>query len=575
MSASPLVDTEVHVTEAIIKALEDAGVDTVFGLSGGNTGRIFSALAHHTDTIRVVMVRNEAYATSAAEAYTRASGKIAVAMAQGSWLLGQGVVGTLEALFGATPMLLLGDLSDGAPFSLHAPYQSATGEYGSWDARTAFSGIAKRVFEPHDPVSAVQSVQLGIKHALAGQPGPVAVLFHSAALTGTVGPDSVPRLYSSSGYLSKSMTAKPDVSGVVEELRSAQRPVLLAGGGVRGGHAQEALLRVAELSGATVVTTSAGKGVFPEEHPNAAGVFGNFGVPAANDALGAADVVVVLGSKLGPSDTASESEKLIDPVRQRLIQVDVEPVNAAWTMPTDHVLVADVRDVLDAVAVQLTDTPVADEQLTARREHRDTLRADVALDERSTSDTVPVHPQRAIAELRSALPDDVIICADAGENRLLMCRYFQSRQGGEYLQPAGAGGMGYAIPAALGVKAHDPDRTVVAVCGDGGLGMSLAALLSAVEEDLRIVVVVFNNGVLGWVKHSQRMRGEVEYKSSLRQFDYTAIGAAAGMHATHVTKAEEFGPAISEAIKADRPALVVVDVSTDETFVDLRTPLMG
>jgi acetolactate synthase-1/2/3 large subunit len=574
MPASPLVDTEVHVTEAIIKALVDAGVDTVFGLSGGNTGRIFSALAHHTDSIRVVMVRNEAYATSAAEAYTRASGKIAVAMAQGSWLLGQGVVGTLEALFGATPMLLLGDLSDGAPFSLHAPYQSATGEYGSWDARTAFSGLAKRVFEPHDPVSAVQSVQLGIKHALAGQPGPVAVLFHSAALTGTVGPDSVPRLYASSGYLSKSVTAKPDVTGLVEELRSAERPVLLAGGGIRGGHAQEALLRVAELSGATVVTTSAGKGVFPEEHANAAGVFGNFGVPAANDALGAADVVVVLGSKLGPSDTASESQKLIDPVRQRLIQVDVEAVNAAWTMPTDHVLVADVRDVLEAVAVQLTDTPVTDERLTARREHRDTLRADVAVDERSASDTVPVHPQRAIAELRGALPDDVIICADAGENRLLMCRYFQSRQGGEYLQPAGAGGMGYAIPAALGVKAHDPDRTVVAVCGDGGLGMSLAALLSAVEEDLRIVVVVFNNGVLGWVKHSQRSRGEVEYKSSLRQFDYTAIGAAAGMHATHVTTAAEFGPAISEAIKADRPALVVVDVSTEETFVDLRTPLM-
>ena len=142
MPAIPLVDSEVPVAEAIIRALEDAGVNTVFGMSGGNTGRIFSQLAFHTDTIRTVLVRNEALATSAAEAYTRASGKIAVAMGQGSWLMGQGIVGTLEALFGATPMLLLGDLSDGAPFSLHAPYQSATGEYGSWDARTAFSGIA-------------------------------------------------------------------------------------------------------------------------------------------------------------------------------------------------------------------------------------------------------------------------------------------------------------------------------------------------------------------------------------------------------------------------------------------------
>jgi acetolactate synthase I/II/III large subunit len=571
MPTSPLIDTEVHVTEAIIRALEDAGVDTVFGLSGGNTGRIFSALAHHTDRIRVVQVRNEAYATSAAEAYTRASGKLAVAMAQGSWLFGQGVVGTLEALFGATPMLLLGDLSDGAPYSLHAPYQSATGEYGSWDARTAFTGITKRVFEPHDPVSAVQSVQLGIKHALTGQPGPVAVLFHSAALVGNVGPDSVPRLYATGGYLGTGAQAAPEVSGLAGALRSAQRPVLLAGGGVRTARAQAELHRVAELTGATVVTTSAGKGVYGEEQPNSAGVFGNFGVPQANEALAAADTVVVLGSKLGPSDTGNESPKLIDPARQRLIQVDVEPLNAGWTMPADEVVVGDLRPVLTALAAALTAEPVPADVVAARL----AAIGKPAADERAGSDAVPAHPQRVIAELRAALPDDVVICADAGENRLLMCRYFQSRQGGEYLQPAGAGGMGYAIPAAMGVKTHEPDRTVVAVCGDGGLSMSLGALMSAVEEDLPVVVVVFNNGVLGWVKHSQRMRGELEYKSSLHGFDYAAIGTALGMHAAHVTNPAEVGSAVNEAVKAGKPALVVVDVSTEETFVDLRSPLMA
>ena len=258
-------------------------------------------------------------------------------MGQGSWLLGQGIVGTLEALFGATPMLLLGDLSDGAPYSLHAPYQSATGEYGSWDARTAFSGITKAVFEPHDPVSAVQSVQLALKHARAGQPGPVAVLFHSAALTGQVGPGSVPRLYATSGYLPTVTEAKPDVSSLTDALRGAESPVLVAGGGVRSAGARAELLRVAEATGAIVVTTAAGKGVFPEEHPLSAGVFGNFGAPGANAALAAADTVLVLGSKLGPSDTANEAPGLIDPARQRIIQVDIEPRNAAWTMPTSEV----------------------------------------------------------------------------------------------------------------------------------------------------------------------------------------------------------------------------------------------
>lgn len=574
MTATPLTDTEIHVTEAIVRVLEEAGIDTVFGMSGGNTGRIFSTLAHHTDTVRTVLVRNEAHATSAAEAYARASGKPAVAMAQGSWLLGQGIVGTLEALLTGTPMILLGDLSDGAPYSQHAPYQSGTGEYGSWDARVAFSGVTKLVLEPHDPVQAVQSVQLAIKHALAGQPGPVAVLFHSAALVGTVGPDSVPRLYSTKGYLPAVTSARPDMSGVAEVLRAAEAPVLLAGGGVRAARAEAALLAAAEALGAAVVTTATGKGVFPEDHPHAGGVFGNFGSPSANDVLGAADVVLVLGSKLGPSDTAAEDPRLLDPARQRIIQVDVEQLNTAWTMPTDAV-VADARAALEGLLEELEQTPVAARELLRRREALADLRGRrLAESTHAESPAAPLHPQRAIAGLRAALPDDVVICADAGENRLLMCRYFESRAGGGYIQPAGAGGMGYAIPAALGVKAHEPDRTVVAVCGDGGFSMSLPALLSAVEEQLDIVVVVFNNGVLGWVKHSQRSRGELEFKSSLLGFDYAAIGRAAGLASFQVRRPEDLVATITEAIKTPGPALVVVDVSTEQTFVDLRSPLL-
>lgn len=575
MPATPLLTAPVHVTEAICRGLEDAGVDAVFGLSGGNTGRIYAALANHTETIRTVLLRNEAYATSAAEAYARASGKVAVAMAQGSWLLGQGIVGTLEALFSGTPMVLLGDLSDGAPLSLHAPYQSGTGEYGSWDARLASMAIAKVVFEPHDPVSAVQSVQLAIKHATSGNPGPVVVLFHSEALVGEVGPDSTPKLYASRNYLSSSRSAPPLVSDLATALRGADNFVILAGGGVRSSHAQGRLLTLAELTGASVVTTAEGKGTFPEEHPNCLGVFGNFGVPAANRALGAAKTILVLGSKLGPSDTALENPKLIDPARQRIIQVDIEPLNAAWTMPTDEVIVADISLVLDALMQELAADPVADNLVALRNAARAAMREADSAESFAESTATPLHPQRVIAELREALPHDAIICVDAGENRLLMCRYFESRAGGEYLQPAGAGGMGYAIPAALGAKVHAPDRTVVAVCGDGGLSMALSALMSAVEEDLPIIVVVLNNGVLGWVKHSQRAHGEEEFKSSLRQFDYSAIGAAIGFDAQTIDSPNELSGAVADAVANGRPTLLVVATSTAQTFVDLRAEVMA
>jgi acetolactate synthase-1/2/3 large subunit len=192
---------------------------------------------------------------------------------------------------------------------------------------------------------------------------------------------------------------------------------------------------------------------------------------------------------------------------------------------------------------------------------------------KASSESLPLHPQRVIQELRAALPDDVVICADAGENRLLMCRYFETRTGGEYLQPAGAGGMGYAIPAAIGVKSNAPDRAVVAVCGDGGLSMAFPALLSAVEENIAVVIVVFSNGILGWVRHSQVARGEELFKSALQRFDYAAIGSAIGLAAFHAATPTDFASALQEALKAGRPSMVVVDVSAEQSFTDLRTPL--
>ncbi|MBB5787246.1 thiamine pyrophosphate-binding protein [Jiangella mangrovi] len=583
MPATPLLDTDVPTTEAVVRVLREAGVDTVFGLSGGDTGRIFSRLAHHVDGVRTVLVRNESHATSAAEAYARVSGRLGVAMAQGSWLVGQGLVGILEAQASGTPMLLLGDLTDGRPYSQHAPYQAGTADYGTWDAPAAFRSVTKRVFVATTPAEAVQSVQLGIKHALAGQPGPVAVLFSSASLAGTVGPGSLPRLYATQAYLTRQPAPAPDVSELAQALATASAPVLLAGGGVRLARAEAVLREVAEATGAAVVTSPAGKGTFPEDHPGSGGVFGTFGSPVANDALGRADLVLVLGSKLGPSDTAAESPGLIDPARQRIVHVDIEPLNAAWTMPTADVIVADVAATLGALADELAAHPVDTGIVTARQNALAALRAEAstpgAEDAAAANGGSPVHPRRVIAELRAALPDDAVVCADAGENRLLMSRYFESRSGGTYLQPAGAGGMGYSIPAAIGAKVFAPERTVLAVCGDGGFSMSLPALLTATEENAPIVVVVFDNGTLGWVRHSQRMRGEQEFNSNLRRFDYAGIAAAAGFAAFRAGKPDELPGALADAVaaadRAEAPAIVVVDVSTEQTFVDLRTPLMA
>src|SRR5438876_11439057 len=234
--ASDSMLTEVLPARVLVaRVLAEAGIEYVFGISGGHTGRIVSGLSQVQNSVRMVTVREESLAGVMAEVYGRLTRRPGVMLGQGLWVLGNGLIGTLEAFLSSSPMLLLTDFSDAPRFSLHAPYQQATGHYGSWDARRAFGGVTKHVMQAHDPIGAVQATQLAIKHALAGQPGPVAVLFSHDSLAGSVAPDSQPALYPTRHYLPPPPPpADPRrVEAAAEAILAAQRPVLIAGNAVR------------------------------------------------------------------------------------------------------------------------------------------------------------------------------------------------------------------------------------------------------------------------------------------------------------------------------------------------------
>ncbi len=571
MPVAPLLDGPVSVPEAIVRVLEQAGIEFVFGMPGGRTGAIFDALYDHRSNIRAVLVREEGLAAAMADAYGRLTGRPAVAMGQGAFLLTNAGMATVEAFLAGSPMLLLSDLSDGAPYSHHAPYQAGTGEYGTWDARATIGGYTKQVFVAQQPAQAVQQTQLAIKHSLAGQPGPVAVLYHSAALAASVGPETSPRLYATSPYLAESRGSAPleRVDAAAAALRSAARPVIIAGNGVRIGRAQAQLRELAELLAAPVATTASGKGVFPETHPLALGVFGNFGLEAANAVVGDADVVLAVGTKLGPTDTANEHPRLLDAARQTLIQIDIEPRNAGWTFPSEHALVGDAAATLQTMIGRLGSPSVNGHPSRAEEAHR---RYGTFDGRESEADEVPILPQRLIKELHGALPDDAIVTCDAGENRLFMLHFFQTRAQMEYLQPAAVGGMGYAIPAALAARLVHPDRVAVAICGDGGFGIAMNGLLTAIEEKIPIVVVIFDNAMLGWVRHGQ---GDRPIASQFAQFDYAAIARAMGCFSVRVERPDGLRSAFEQALSAGAPAVIDVVTSGRVTFRDVTSPLVA
>ena len=560
---------ETPVPEAIVTALAEAGVEYVVGMPGGYTGPLFVALHSHP-RIRVVQVREESIGTVMADAYGRLRGKPMVVMGQGEWIAGNAGQGLLESLLGSAPVVVLTEMSDGGRFSHHAPYQAGTGDYGNWDARMVLQGMTKRVMVAHSGVQAVQLTQLAFKHAMTGQPGPVAVIYTGRALSATVRANSIPAIYRSDAYLprGKRTIDLGAVERAAKRFSDAERPVIIAGNGVRVGQACDELVAVATALEVPVVTTSSGKGVFPESHPLAGGVMGSFGNGAANYLVATADLLLAIGTKLAPMDTADENAKLIDPARQTIVQVDTEPLNISWTYPADEQVVADAGYFLQTFRQFANDGEVPAKrgiaEVAAARGH-----ASVSNGRPAESD-LELTPHDIVQVLGECVPDSAVVTCDAGENRLFMLQWYRTKLPGGYLQPASGGGMGYAVPAALGAKLANFDRPVIAVCGDGGFAMSLHALMTAVQERIPIAVIVFNNNALGWVLHGM---GDKVVAANFAAFDYGAIATAIGCDGARVRNTSELRTALGGIAALTKPLVVEVATSLATSFKDIVQPI--
>ena len=336
-----------RANEQITDVLIEAGIDHVFGIPGGGTVPIWDALFDKQDKIRVLLTRHEQTASCMADMYGRMTGKPGVLMGQGAFIASNGSFGIMESYLSGSPMLVLTDTSDGG-FSQHGNYQSGTGEYGSFDIVGILRSISKYVTYAVTAEEAVKGVQLAIKHARSGRPGPACVVMRNSAVTGEIDPQQPPRIHHTAGYLRGSPGAPPaeDIEQASRLLLQAAYPVLIAGNGVHGSRAYGELQELAELLGIPVATSYKGKSTFPEVHPLALGMMGTFGRKVANDVIADADLLLVAGCSLSPTDTKRETPQLIDASRQQILQIDIDPRNLGWTYPVAMGLVGDLKTVL-------------------------------------------------------------------------------------------------------------------------------------------------------------------------------------------------------------------------------------
>ncbi len=563
--------------ELIVQLLEEAGIEYVFGIPGGGTGQIYNLLVGKEDRIKAILCRHEQTAAIMADVYGRATGKPAVVMGQGLFIGSNASFGIMEAMLSSSPMLVLTDTSDGGS-AQHPANQSGAGEYGSIDLPTIIKSMTKYTTLATNPKEAVIGTQLAIKHATSGRPGPAAVVMRSAAIGGEVDVESPPFIHHTAGYLNtaKPQSAPQDIQQAIEILSSSQRPVIVAGNGVHQAKAHAQLQQLAELWGAPVATSYKGKSAIAETHPLSLGMAGVYGQEAANRAVGDADTVLVVGAKLSPQDTVREQPSVFDPHRQRIIQIDIDDRNAGWTFPIELGLIGDAGSILSQLVDASQD--VAPASADNRKEWLDGLpnrkeSASFYDDPAMHVDSSPVTPQRLVALLRENLDDSTLFTLDAGNNRTWMAHFYQAPRANTFFAPGGTAGMGWGLPAAVALKIVFPDRPVVSVTGDGGFMMTISALSTAMQYNLPIICVVFNDGSLGMVRHHQAEGRRIA--SEFVETDNAAVARGFGCFGVQVSDSRDLPEAIRQAQASGLPSVIDVIIdkgpSPDDWRSDLRT----
>ncbi|MFL5757506.1 MAG: thiamine pyrophosphate-dependent enzyme, partial [Chloroflexota bacterium] len=555
---APPIAAPTTVAELVAATLRAAGVRLAFTVPGESFLPLLEALERAD--IRVVATRHEGAAAFAAEAYGQLTGRPAVCLGTRAVGAANLAIGIHTARADSAPMFVLVGQVPRAVRGREA--------FQEVDLVDTIGRLASWAVQIDDAGTAADLLGEAANRVLGGRPGPVLVALPEDVLDEPL-PDGtrVPQV--------RPVPPRPEVDEVrrvLHALAGARRPVILAGGGVLRARCSNDLTRLAELLHVPVIASWRRADVMSNDHPLYLGMAGYFAAPTVRSRLDDADLVVVLGSRLNEITTFGYQ---VPRAGQRWIHVDVEPQrDAVGDRPAPEMVVeADAKAFVKAALTRLRSAVLLAEPLLAR----DTANAE----DRAAWETAGsvdggtwkgpgVHPGRVIATLRRVLADDGIVTTDAGNFGGWAARGFRFRRPGTFLGPT-SGAMGYGLPAAIAASLAHRDRHVVALVGDGGLGMTLAEIETAVREHARVVVLVFDNERYGTIRmHQERRASGSAAATDLGPVDFAAIARACGARGVRVETDEAFEPQLRSALVSDRPTVLQLVLDRRWVSVDDR-----
>lgn len=540
----------------IVTTMEQAGTEYVFGVPGDTSLALYDAL-RASPHITHVMARDERGASYMADVYARVSGKPGVCEAPsgaGAFYL---IPGIAEANASSVPVIALT-----TDIPIAAKGRNVLTEM---DQPALFAPVTKWNTSLRSPDRASEAVRKAYRVATSGRPGAVHLSLPedvlAEATTDAPPPFGLP---TTGSYPSYRMGADPtDIGRAAALLAGAERPVIVAGGGVMVSRAWGTLTRLAELTGSMVGTSINGKGSIDESHPASLGVVGGNGSrPFGNQAVLDADLIVFVGCKTDSVTTMKWRLPVPGSVPVIQIDVDARELGVNYTLAVG--LAGDAELCLTALCEELAGTPGRQPWLDVPTLRDQWMAQQQAL---ILSNAQPIKPPRVLDTLSRLLPRDSLIVADAGTGTPLTAALYASPAGRHVVIPRGYGGLGYALPGVVGAALARPGRQVVGLMGDGSFGMATGDLETISRLGIPVLLLQFNNSTFGWIKALQRLHCNERYfgVDFSKDTDYVGIARGFGVDGVRVEDPGDLEPAIKRGLAESGPFFIDVVTESEET----------
>lgn len=560
------------VAELLIQYLEAREVKHIFGLCGHTNIAVLSAMAD--SSIDFINVRHEQIASHAADGYARVTGKASVVLSHLSPGLTNCATGVANAALDCIPMVVIAGDVPTHYYGKH-PHQEVNLHQDA-SQHEIYRPFVKRTWRVDRADLLPEIMEKAFALAESGQPGPVLVNVPMDVFSEKIDPALFQRLAGNTKALIKPSIDDATAELIVKELAQAKNPVIYAGGGIMLAQANEELHEFVEHMGIPVAHSLMGKGVLSDANPLVLGMTGFWGTQLVNDKCLNAGTIFAIGTRFKEADCSSWYPGYTFNIPEtKLIHVDIEPSEIGRNYPTDIGVVADAKaclKVLNRVAKALY--PQGFQHPELEQEIRDFREGFVEKNaEMATSNAFPMMPERILADVRAAAPDDVIITTDVGWNKNGVGQQFPVYTPGSVLTPGGFATMGFGAPAAIGAKIAAPHRAVISLVGDGGFGQNPACLATAAEQNLGVVWVIMNNNAFGTIAGLQKAHYKLNYGTIFpgqagdisNTPNYADIASAYGVKSKRIASAEELQPALAEALASGVPYVLDVAMKNNPT----------